>query len=416
MKIDNKPKHGIPFGWHVPSQRMLSATEVINGRACECTCIACGARLKARQGDVRTWHFAHDEDTKCQHAPEAAIHRMAKQMIAERGAVFVSALQRSRQIHGKRNVWSETISVDLQKAGLQVLIDCVQERTVSDAKREGDTRRPDLLATLDGLPLAIEIRNTHAVDFEKQEWLEKLGLSVLEITVTDIAQQSPEQILEALEQRLFQSADYSKWLVHAKEQDALIALNQLEEEVRAARKDEEQALLAELEAEEAARKRREEARKRYQDHEDYKIGLGRCTIRIGRNDERVSLKAYGYAPDDVFDGIKQVARKHLGRFNSRARCWEFYRYSETEAFFKQFRVELQQVCLERFCGVKPVSTQATCERRQSTQEVERPLPVYFEDHSLQEAFDERAGIFEFDAGLPRDEAEALALKCLGGSV
>ena len=41
--------------------------------------------------------------------------------------------------------------------------------------------------------------------------------------------------------------------------------------------------------------------------------------------------------------------------------------------------------------------------------VEQPLPVHFQDSVLQEIFNERASIFEFDGGLPRPEAEARAL-------
>ena len=409
MKTDSKLKHGIPFGWHVPTQRMLTAREVANGRGCECICVACEARLKARQGDIRIWHFAHDEETQCQHAPEAAIHRMAKQLIVQRGVLFVPGLERSRQIHGKRRVWSETITVSVQIAGLQNLEDCFQEKSIGKSDLYGEYRRPDVLATLDGLPLAIEIRNTHAVDFEKQEWLERQGYSSLEIAVADLALLPPEEIVDSLEVRLFQSSDHSTWLVHAKEKDALGALDRLEDQVRAARQNEEEALLAKLDAEEVEKKRKEEARKRFQDIEDFKIGLGRCTIRLGRNEQRVSLRAYGYAPDEVFDGIKLLARKHNGRFNKRGSCWEFFRYSETEFFFKQLGVELQQVCIERFCGVTPVDAKSSREKWLPKPVVEQQLPVHFQDMVLQEAFDERAAILEFDGGLSRHEAEAKAL-------
>jgi len=408
MKADAKQKHGIPFGLHVPTRRMVVAREVANGRGCECVCSSCGARLKSRQGDIRIWHFAHDEETQCQNAPETAIHRMAKQLIVERAALFVPGQECSRQIHGKRRVWSETISVSLQTAGLQSLQDCFEEKSVSDSDGNGEYRRPDVLAMLDGLPLAIEIRNTHAVDFEKQEWLERLGHSVLEIAVADLVFLHPEEIVDALVLRLFQSADFSTWLVHAKEKDAQEALDRLEEQVRATHRSEEEALIARLEADEAGKKRKEEARKRFRDIENFKIGLGRCTIRLGRNEQRVSLKAYGYAPDPVFEGIKQLARKHNGRFNDRGRCWEFYRYAETESFFKQLGAELQQVCIERFCGVSQADIPPPQGKWLPEPVVEQPLPVYFQDESLQEAFDERAAILEFEAGIPRQEAEAKA--------
>ncbi len=414
MKADAQPKHGIPFGWHVPTQRMVTAREVANGRGCECVCISCGVRLKSRQGDIRIWHFAHDEGTVCQHAPEAAIHRMAKQLIVERGGLFVPGLERSRVIHGKRRVWSETISVTVQAEGFQNLQDCVEEKSVIGADGNGEYRRPDVLATLDGCRLAIEVRNTHAVDFEKQEWLERIGHSVLEIAVADLTQVSPDDIADALAVRLFQSAHFSTWLVHAKEKDAQEALDRLEEQVRAAHRSDEEALIARLEAHEAEKKRKEEARKRFRDIEDFKIVLGRCTIRLGRNEQRVSLKAYGYAPDNVFEGIKLLARKYSAQFNGRGRCWEFYRYSETESFFKQLGVELQQICIERFCAVSQSDAPSPNGKWLPEAVVEQPLPVHFQDEALQEAFDERAAIIEFDALLPRHEAEAKALAFVTG--
>lgn len=180
--------------------------------------------------------------------------------------------------------------------------------------------------------------------------------------------------------------------------------------MRTARQAEDEAQLARLDAKEAERKRKEEARRRFRDIEDIKIGLGRCTIRLGRNEQRVSLKAYGYAPNDVFEGIKQLAREHNGRFNNRGRCWEFYRYAETESFFKQFGIELQQVCIERFCGLSPVDPPPLEEKWLPQPVVELPLPVHFQEESLQEAFDERAAILEFDGGLPRPESEARSLE------
>ena len=410
MQKDSNQKHGIPFGWHVPSQRMVSATKVANGRACECICAACGVRLQARQGAIRVWHFAHDEETSCQYAAEAAIHRMAKQMIAERGRVFVPHRQLPRSIHGKKRVWTETITVNVQSAGLQMLADCTQEKTIGDSRSEGDSRRPDVFASLEGRPLAIEIRNTHAVDFDKQEWLERMGYSILEIDVADIGKLSPDQIPDALEVRLFQASDQSVWLAHAGDLEGNRTLDQLEAQVRAVRKDEEDALLAALDAEEAERKRKEEARKRYRDIEDFKIGLGGCTVRVGRNEQRVSLKIHGHAPDPVFEGTRLLGRRQHGHFNDKARCWEFYRHSENEAFFKQLCAEVQQECLERYCGasLSPSAPQRLV-RTPAEVPVERPLPIYFDDPALQEAFDERAAVLEFEAGFGCNEAERQAL-------
>lgn len=409
MKVDSKTKHGIPFGWHVPTQRMVSASDVANGRRCECVCVACGARLKARQGEIRIWHFAHDEETECFSGPEAAIHRMAKQMIVDRAALFLPEWVISRSISGVQDIWQEVISVTVQAPGLQSLGECVAEKSVGDVEGRGEYRRPDVLAVLDDHPLAIEVRNTHAVDPDKQQWLARLGHSVLEITVADLAALPPERIFDALTVRLFQSADYSTWLAHANEEAALAALDRLEEAVRAAHQEEEALALARLAAEAADKERKEAARLRFRDKEEFKIRFPRCTIRLGRNEQRVSLKAYGYAPTAVFDGLTQLAHQHQGRFNVRARCWEFYRYAETEAFFVQMRAALQQVCLERFCAVAPVAALPPTDDVVIATPILEPLPCHFQDEALQEAFEERAAILEFEAGLPRAEAETQAL-------
>lgn len=409
-------KHGIPFGWHPPSQRMVTAAEVAKGLACECICAACRVRLQTRQGAIRSWHFAHYEETNCQHASETAIHRMAKQMITERGNVFVPHRQLSRTIHGKKRVWVETISVEVQTAGLQVLSDCTQEKTIGDCRSEGESRRPDVFALLDGHPLAIEILNTHAVDLDKLEWLERQGYSVLEIGVTDIEQLPPDQIYEALEVRLFEASDHSVWLSHAKDLEGKHSLDLIEAQIREARSKEELDMLASLQAEEAVRKRKEQASKRYSDIEDFKLGLGRCTVRVGRNKQRVSLKIFGYASEAVFEGANLLCRKHNGHFNNSARCWEFYRYSENEAFFKKLCAEVQQECLERFLGVSISPYMPQQARRAAEVPIAQPLPIYFNDPALQEAFDERAAVLEFEAGFDREDAEKRAVAEISASL
>ena len=45
MSDSTNSKHGIPFGWHAQSQRMVRPDQVARGQACECTCVACGSGL-----------------------------------------------------------------------------------------------------------------------------------------------------------------------------------------------------------------------------------------------------------------------------------------------------------------------------------------------------------------------------------
>lgn len=405
-------KHGIRFAWHQPTERMVTAVDVDKGLACNCTCVACDAPLIARQGQERIWHFAHHREANCPYATEAAIHWMAKQMISERGGLFVPHRELSKTVHGKHHVWSETLSVNVQEAGFQSIMACSIEKNIGGRSPELGCRRPDLVARLNGLPLAIEIYNTHAVDFEKSRWLEKNGFSVLEIDVSDLAPLPTDAYKDVLEHRLFGTAQYSLWLAHMGDKEAQDRLKELEQALRLAKQAEEEALLVQLEAQEAARRRKEEVRKRYRDVEDAKLRFTGCTVRIGRNEGRATLKVFGQAPDNLFSKIVDLARHYGGQFNPRGRCWEFYRYSETKSFFdllcSQANEKLGPVSTE---GVRPTLASGaanpipgemlTCFRSS--------LPKYFDDPALQELFDERAAILEYEGGLSRKDAEQQAL-------
>ena len=410
MSDSTNSKHGIPFGWHVPSIRMVRPDQVARGQACECICAACEARLIARQGVIREWHFAHSSDTSCEHAAETAIHRMAKQLVLDRGEIFLPAREITRAIYGKRRVWEETLSISVQSAGLHPIAETVAERPIGLPGIVGESFRPDVLGDLDGFPIAIEIRNTHAVDDDKIRWLQEHRYSLIEIDVADIANLPPEELLVALEARLFGNADHTSWLAHAKDLDSEAILNQMEFDARQARFIDEQVALAKIDAEEAERKRRQEFLKRVRDVEDFKIRLGSATIRVGRNQQRVSLKVHGFAQNEVFGAAKRVARRHLGRFNAKARQWEFFCHTGIELFFHQICGEVEAECFERLHGgVDLIIPEKRPDQAVPPQPGLQPpiqlRPVYFDDPNLQEQFDERAGILEFEAGTERSLAE-----------
>ena len=410
MSDSTNSKHSIPFGWHAPSKRMVRPDQVARGQACECICVACESRLIARQGSIREWHFAHGSDTNCEHAAEAAIHRMAKQLVVDRGEIYVPARQTTRTIYGKKRVWEETLTISLQSTGLHAIAEAVVEKTIGISGIEGEFFRPDVLGNLDGFPIAIEIYNTHAVDDDKLLWLQEHRYSLLEIDVADIADLPPEELLSALEARLFGNAVNSSWRAHAKDLDGKAILDQMEFDVRQAKFIEEQVALAKLEADEAEQKRRQEFLKRLRDVEDFKIRFGSATVRVGRNPQRVSLKVFGFAQNEVFSAVKSVARRHLGRFNAKARQWEFFCHTGIELFFHQLCGEVEAECFEQlYGGVDLIVPEKKPDSEVPPQSGLPPpiqaLPVHFDDPNLQEQFDERAGIREFEAGIERSLAE-----------
>lgn len=408
MSATTKPSHIIPYGWHTPSGRMVRAIEVARGRACNCVCVSCGAELIARQGSIRTEHFSHFRVTHCGNALESAVHQMAKQLVCDQGRVFLPRRVKERTIHGKRNTWSESLKVVVQTGGLQTLSNCEPERTVFGAGGNGETRRPDVLATLDGRALAIEIRNTHAVGDEKLAWLEDRGYSVLEISVGDLCLLPQEELHDALEQRLFKTSEHSLWLAHAGDETALHILDDREREARQRWATEEQARIAALEAEDAEQRRKAEFRERVRDIDAFKLRLGQCTVRVGLNAERVSLKVHGFASDGVFSVIKAVAQAHCGTFNPRARCWEFRRGGRTSAFFGLLQTELSRIdwLAAQLSGTDARSMALTVDFSSSGHQARQER---FTDPDLQELFQERAAIFEYEAGYSRHSAEQLAV-------
>ena len=413
MSDSTNSKHGIPFGWHAQSQRMVRPDQVARGQACECTCIACETHLIARQGAIREWHFAHGSDTNCDHAAEAAIHRLAKQLVVDRGEIFVPAREMTRTIHGKNRVWEESLSVSVQSTGLHPIAEPVSEKSIGRPGIVGESFRPDVIGDLDGLPIAIEIHNTHAVDDNKLAWLKEHRYSLLEIDVADIANLPPVELQAALVARLFEDAERSFWLTHAKDLDSEALLDQMESEVRQARFTEEQVALAKLEAEEAERKHRQEFLKQVRDVEDFKIRFGSATVRVGRNQQRVSLKIHGFAQDAVFNATKSVAHRHSGRFNAKARCWEFFCHTGIEPFFHHICGEVEAECFGRLNGFADLTIPEKSHSFDApSQLVQLPafssLPAYYNEPDLQEYFDERAGIREFDGGVERNLAEQLA--------
>ena len=47
------------------SGRLAHISEIENGKACHCTCLACDEALVARQGRIREHSFAHQSGTQC---------------------------------------------------------------------------------------------------------------------------------------------------------------------------------------------------------------------------------------------------------------------------------------------------------------------------------------------------------------
>jgi len=72
----------------VADDTFVDVCEVPNGNQCGCVCPSCHTPLKARQGDIKVWHFAHNsknvhQQTKdvCEYSFYTSVRLMARQVI-----------------------------------------------------------------------------------------------------------------------------------------------------------------------------------------------------------------------------------------------------------------------------------------------------------------------------------------------
>jgi hypothetical protein len=176
---------------------------VPNGKQCGCVCPACGESLIARQGAVRAHSFAHDSGAECRWAQETVLHRLAKQLIAQRGEFAVPGLK---------------VVVERQAPGLPVRAQAsLPGRTIYPQSVTLEhllfTVRPDVVLSLGERKLLVEIAVTHKVDQSKLAKLRELGHAAVEI---DLTRRRPATIGQ-LSAVLFGQDDRKKWLVNAKE-------------------------------------------------------------------------------------------------------------------------------------------------------------------------------------------------------
>jgi len=133
----------LPFG-EASDGRLVRASAVPAGLACGCSCPGCGAPLLARRGGRRAAHFAHATRRACAAAYETVLHRLAKQLVAGGAALHLPAVMAEHD--GRRRLVRPAATVRPEAATLEPGLDGL---------------RPDILATVAGQALLVEVAVTH---------------------------------------------------------------------------------------------------------------------------------------------------------------------------------------------------------------------------------------------------------------
>ncbi|PHV10022.1 competence protein CoiA family protein [Chitinimonas sp. BJB300] len=156
----------------------------------------------ARQGQVRTWHFAHAQETDCENAAESALHKAAKECIRRAMKLWVPAISvtETARLEDGRTA-SATITLE---ANENVFDEVVLEAAVGDI-------RPDVTAHQKPGQLFIEIAVNHFVDEEKRAKLLAIGVPTIEIALDLIRHEAWDW--DKLGELVIQSLENKQWLV-----------------------------------------------------------------------------------------------------------------------------------------------------------------------------------------------------------
>lgn len=181
--MTNQELHGLDFGLDRNGQ-MRGIDEVEQGLACNCVCPGCGGQLVARKGPVRMHHFAH-QGVSCTTGPETALHRMAKQIVADERRLVLPG-------QGTPTPYQDAALPD---------------------EMGWPGRRPDVVLWSDSATLHVEVTVTHRCDLEKLDEIIRVGVPTIEL---DLSQAYRRQRLgwtiEQLTDRLIHDPAIRRWL------------------------------------------------------------------------------------------------------------------------------------------------------------------------------------------------------------
>ena len=196
-------------GYGLKDGALWFIADVPSGIACGCVCARCGKRLIAKKGPIRQHHFAHYEDTDCHGAAESALHRLAKELLAELPSFELPpyVYHRRRKTRAGRLVEHRQHIVPNGSVPIQ---------HVSVEEHAGDII-PDILVTSYTSSLIIEVAVTHKVDRAKLRKLRRRNLPAIEIHLHAGDSFLPRDVLKC---KLQLDLECKVWLFHPEQRHA----------------------------------------------------------------------------------------------------------------------------------------------------------------------------------------------------
>ena len=186
----------LPYG--LKDGQLVHISLVPKGLNCNCVCPGCGHALIARKGEKTIHHFAHAQHGECAKGLETALHLSAKEILEKHNKMKLPKVEVEFNSYRPNWLVSEESSIEFDEVKLEYRMDSII---------------PDVLVTVKGRPLMIEITVTHKTEKPKIEKIKQLGISCLEIDLSKI--KGDLTILE-LEHIIIEETTSKQWLYNQK--------------------------------------------------------------------------------------------------------------------------------------------------------------------------------------------------------
>ena len=209
----------ILYGIRIDNGKVANINEVPTGLECNCLCPQCNMKLIAKKGNERMHHFAHyeEQNRECNadKANESALHKMAKEIVLEERTFGIPPLK----------VMKKDLTLGLPQEIYVHLPDSYthiksQKITFDNVELEKQyfEFQPDIVGTKVNGKIFIEIAVTHYVDELKKAAVEKEGISMIEVDLSQFIDIPVSK--EKLKNTLLDSNELKKWIYHRKYNEA----------------------------------------------------------------------------------------------------------------------------------------------------------------------------------------------------
>ena len=180
-------------------ESIVHVSEVSSGLKCGCICPSCGEVLIAQKGSKMQHHFAHSSGNSCEYGYETSLHLAAKEILSD----------------AKRMVLPE-VYLNFPDSYKKSELVCESEEIVIDkvlVEHRLDGIVPDVVIYSGDKQYFVEIYVTHAIDSEKIKKIRDIGISTIEINLSNY-----DGIIskEKLSDMLLKNNSCKKWKYHAK--------------------------------------------------------------------------------------------------------------------------------------------------------------------------------------------------------